>query len=66
LAVGDDTTDETMYRVQFPNLMTINIGEGDTGAMYRWSNCDHLLDFLTLINERKQCGQTRETDGFKL
>jgi trehalose 6-phosphate synthase/phosphatase len=32
LCAGDDQTDESMYRLDLPNLITIKIGSGDTLA----------------------------------
>ncbi|HLL89649.1 MAG TPA: trehalose-phosphatase, partial [Tepidisphaeraceae bacterium] len=35
LVAGDDTTDESMFRLDLANLLTIKIGDGDTQAKYR-------------------------------
>jgi trehalose 6-phosphate synthase/phosphatase len=35
VVAGDDTTDESMFRMHAPNLVTIKIGDGHTQARYR-------------------------------
>lgn len=35
LCAGDDATDETMFRLDLKNLITIKVGPGDTAADYR-------------------------------
>jgi trehalose 6-phosphate synthase/phosphatase len=35
VVAGDDTTDESMFRMHAPNLVTIKIGDGHTQAQYR-------------------------------
>lgn len=32
---GDDQTDESMFRLEHPNLMSVKVGKGDTRAHYR-------------------------------
>jgi trehalose 6-phosphate synthase/phosphatase len=49
LCVGDDTTDETMFRVQSNILTKVKIGDGDTAATYRWPTSYHTIEFLSLI-----------------
>ena len=36
VCAGDDTTDESMFRLELRNLMTIKVGERDTQAQYRF------------------------------
>jgi len=50
MCVGDDSTDETMFRVQNKILTKIKIGAGDTAATYRWPNVNYTLEFLNAIN----------------
>jgi trehalose 6-phosphate synthase/phosphatase len=35
LLAGDDTTDESMYRLELRNALTIKVGDKDTQAQYR-------------------------------
>lgn len=53
LCIGDDTTDETMFKLaiehQSLNMLTVKIGIGDTTAMYRWLKQQHVLEFLEKI-----------------
>jgi len=46
LCVGDDTTDENMFKVPCDNLIKVKIGYGDTNAQYRWAKPAHVLEFL--------------------
>jgi len=50
ICVGDDSTDETMFRVQNKILTKVKIGAGDTAATYRWPNVNYTLEFLNAIN----------------
>eukprot|EP01124_Arcella_intermedia_P020027 TRINITY_DN2743_c0_g2_i1.p1 TRINITY_DN2743_c0_g2~~TRINITY_DN2743_c0_g2_i1.p1 ORF type:complete len:739 (+),score=73.18 TRINITY_DN2743_c0_g2_i1:78-2294(+) len=49
VCIGDDITDETMFRLPFPELVKIKIGEGDTAACYRWPKYERVLEFLEQI-----------------
>jgi len=51
LCAGDDSTDETMFRIQDKKLMKVKVGDGDTAAAYRWSNVLQMLEFLSLISK---------------
>ena len=46
LCAGDDQTDETMFRVELPGLVTVKVGEGDTRAMYRVPDPGHVRTML--------------------
>ena len=46
LVAGDDQTDESMFRLDLRNLITIKIGEGDTLAQYRLPSPAALRRFL--------------------
>lgn len=35
LCAGDDQTDETMFRSELPNLISVKVGPGETAARYR-------------------------------
>ncbi|HEV2292353.1 MAG TPA: bifunctional alpha,alpha-trehalose-phosphate synthase (UDP-forming)/trehalose-phosphatase [Tepidisphaeraceae bacterium] len=46
LAAGDDTTDESMFRLDLQNFITIRVGDGDTLARYRLPTPAALRAFL--------------------
>jgi len=46
LCAGDDTTDESMFRLDLLNLMTIKVGERDTQAQYRFPTPASFRRFL--------------------
>lgn len=46
LCAGDDQTDETMFRVERDGLVTIKVGEGDTRAVYRVPDPEHVRTML--------------------
>ncbi len=46
LAAGDDTTDESMFRLDLANFITIKVGDGDTQARYRLPHPAALRTFL--------------------
>ncbi len=46
LCAGDDTTDESMFRLDLPNMVSIKIGRGDTQATYRLASPAALRSFL--------------------
>ena len=46
VCIGDDTTDESMFRIRDKRLYSIKIGNGPTSAMRRLSSPDALLDAL--------------------
>lgn len=46
VAAGDDTTDESMFRLDVPNLLSIKVGRGDTMARYRVASPQKLREFL--------------------
>lgn len=46
LCAGDDQTDESMFRVQHENMISIKVGEGDTHAQYRLDSPEAFRDFL--------------------
>jgi len=50
LCVGDDSTDETMFRIPNKLLTKIKVGDGDTAATYRWPNVRYVLEFLSQIS----------------
>ena len=35
LVAGDDQTDESMFRLDVPNLITVRVGDGETRAKYQ-------------------------------
>jgi len=49
LCAGDDSTDETMFRIQDKKLFKVKVGDGDTAATHRWPNVMQMLEFLGLI-----------------
>jgi len=46
LCAGDDQTDETMFRVEIPGLITIKVGEGGTRADFRVPTPTHVREML--------------------
>jgi len=50
LCIGDDTTDESMFKLPQKNLIKVKVGSGDTNATYRIANADQVLDFLNRIS----------------
>ncbi len=48
LAAGDDTTDESMFRLNVSNLLSIKVGDGHTQARYRLPNPAAFRRFLEL------------------
>lgn len=49
-AIGDDTTDEAMFRALPPPAWTIKVGAGITDARYRVDNVEAVLDLLEKFN----------------
>ncbi|HEY0010263.1 MAG TPA: bifunctional alpha,alpha-trehalose-phosphate synthase (UDP-forming)/trehalose-phosphatase [Tepidisphaeraceae bacterium] len=49
LAVGDDTTDESMFRLHRDDLLTLKIGSGDTSAAYVLQSPAALRRFLNAV-----------------
>jgi trehalose-6-phosphatase len=55
LCAGDDDTDESMFRIQNPSLLSIKVGDGATAAQYRCPNPRALRQFLSeLVTSRKK------------
>ena len=55
LCAGDDDTDESMFRIQKPSLLSIKVGDGATAAQYRCPNPKALRQFLSeLVISRKK------------
>jgi len=52
LAVGDDTTDEHMFTLDRPGLISIKIGAGDTRANYRLRTPARLRELLSTFLEQ--------------
>lgn len=48
LCAGDDTTDETMFRLEDPRIMSLKVGAGETQAQMRVDGVDN---FRRLLNE---------------
>jgi trehalose 6-phosphate synthase/phosphatase len=46
VVAGDDLTDESMYQLDIPNLVSIRVGAGDTRARYRVDNPAAFRRFL--------------------
>jgi len=51
LAVGDDKTDEDMFRALADKAITIKIGSGHTLAQYNLSNQQEVLRLLTMLRD---------------
>ena len=48
LAAGDDATDESMFRLDLSNFITVKIGDRETHARYR---LPHPAAFRRFLNE---------------
>ncbi|MDQ3064973.1 MAG: bifunctional alpha,alpha-trehalose-phosphate synthase (UDP-forming)/trehalose-phosphatase, partial [bacterium] len=46
MAIGDDLTDEEMYKALPKNAFSIRVGIGKTSARYRLKSVDHVHKFL--------------------
>jgi trehalose 6-phosphate synthase/phosphatase len=46
ICIGDDETDEDMFKVAGPNFMTIKVGPGLTQAEYRIEKQEQVLETL--------------------
>ena len=46
VAAGDDTTDESMFRLELRNALTIKVGDRETQAQYRLPHPAALRRFL--------------------
>lgn len=46
VVVGDDLTDESMYGLDVPNLVSIKVGQGETGARYQLIDPAELRELL--------------------
>jgi trehalose-phosphatase len=66
LVAGDDLTDESMYRLDIPNLISIRIGPGETHARY-WlptpGAMRRLLDEAANAVRQRVGGGTRDAGG---
>ena len=51
VAVGDDRTDEDMFRALPPESWTVKVGPGPTRARFRLADCDEVRRFLALLLE---------------
>ncbi len=51
LCAGDDQTDEAMFRVEQPALMSIKVGDGDSQAQHRVADVPHFLSLLERITQ---------------
>ncbi len=49
VCAGDDKTDETMFRLDDPRIISIKIGGGETYARYRLESPEVLREFLTAL-----------------
>jgi trehalose 6-phosphate synthase/phosphatase len=47
VVAGDDQTDESMFRLDVPNLLTIHVGDGDTRARYQLPSPASFRHFLS-------------------
>ena len=51
LCAGDDQTDEAMFRVDHPALVSIKIGDGDSQAQHRVADVPRFLSLLERITQ---------------
>ena len=62
LCIGDDETDESMFRVSGDNLMRIKVGDGATAADYRISGPERVRWFLNqLMTQRENLTKEKES-----
>ena len=54
LCAGDDETDESMFRSQMPNLISVKVGEGATSAQYRCPGPKAFRKFLADLAHMKK------------
>jgi trehalose-6-phosphatase len=47
LVAGDDQTDESMFRLDVPNLVTVRVGHGETRARYQLATPAAFRKFLS-------------------
>ena len=52
IAIGDDWTDEDLFKVMPDNAITIKVGPGATAAKYRMDSVDDVRSFLKDISNR--------------
>ncbi len=56
VCAGDDITDETMFRIEDPRIISIHIGRGNTHARYRARSPKALLTLLeSIFKSTTQC-----------
>ena len=53
MCAGDDETDESMFRNQSHNLISLKVGEGETAAMYRCPDPQAFRDFVSALLESR-------------
>jgi trehalose 6-phosphate synthase/phosphatase len=49
MAVGDDKTDEDMFKTLADRAITVKIGPGHTAAQYSLSNQEEVIDLLNQL-----------------
>ena len=54
LAVGDDTTDEDLFKVLPPSAISIRVGISPTHAQYNIRNCAEVIDLLRSLADARE------------
>jgi len=60
VCAGDDATDEDMYQLDVPSLISIYVGEGETRAGFRVLNPAAFREFLTAALELPETASKRD------
>lgn len=54
LCAGDDETDESMFRIRIPGMLSVKVGKGSHGAQFRSPTPKAFREFLTKLAQLKR------------